>query len=113
MINIFINGGPFMIILSILAIIILVIAIKNLKQSYFTNSIMLLGILAVLLGILATYLGINRAFRAIPDVSAINPEILIEGLKVAIIPSVTGGIIMLVSSVLWYYFVKRHNLLIV
>jgi len=113
MINAFINGGPFMIILLILAIVILFIAIKNFKQPYFTNGIMLLGILSVVLGILATYLGVSNAFRTIQRTGDINPYIVLEGLKISTIPSVTGGIIMLVSTGIWYYFVKRHNLLIV
>jgi hypothetical protein len=113
MINAFIMGGPFMIILLVLALIILFISIKNFKQPYFTNGIMLLGILSVILGILATYIGVSNAFRAIQMAGDINPTIVLDGLKIATIPSVTGGIIMLLSTGIWYYFVKRHNLLIV
>ncbi len=113
MINAFINGGPFMIILLIIAIVILFIAIKNFKQPYFTNGIMLLGILSVILGILATYIGVSNAFRAIQMAGDINPVIVLEGLMIATIPSVTGGVIMLVATGIWYYFVKRHKLLIV
>jgi hypothetical protein len=113
MINAFINGGPFMIVLLILAIVILFIAFKNFRQPYYTNGIMLLGIISVVVGIMATYIGVSNAFRAIQKASDINPLIVLEGLKIATIPSVTGGIIMLLSAGIWYYFVKRHNLLIV
>ena len=113
MINAFTNGGPFMIILLLLALIIIFLSIRNFKQPFFTNGIMLLGILSVTLGILSTYLGVSNAFRAIKTVGDINPYIVLEGLKIATIPSVTGGIIMLASTGIWYYFVRRHNLLIV
>jgi hypothetical protein len=36
-----------------------------------------------------------------------------NGLKTSLITSFAGGIIMLISTVLWYFFIKRHNLLIV
>jgi len=107
------NGGPFMIILFILAAVIIFISLKNIKQPYNTNGIVMLGIFTALIGILATYLGINRAFNAITNIADISPVILINGLKIALITSYTGGIIMLLSTVLWYFFIKRHNLLVV
>lgn len=107
------NGGPFMIVLFILAAVIIFLSLKNIKQPYYTNGIILIGIFTALIGILATYLGINRAFNAISNIADVSPIILINGLKVALITSYTGGIIMLISTALWYSFVKTHNLLVV
>ena len=56
---------------------------------------------------------INAAFSAVPEISNISPQILINGLKTSLITSFTGGIIMLISTALWYFFIKRHNLLVV
>lgn len=107
------NGGPFMYVLFILAVVIIFISLKNIKQPYNTNSIVLLGILTALIGIMATYLGINRAFNAIHNIAEVSPVILIDGLKIALITAYTGGIIMLLSTAIWYFFIKRHNLLVV
>ena len=106
------NGGPFMMILFILLVIIIFISLKNIKEPYNTNGIVFLGIFSALVGILATYIGINAAFSSVPEISNISPHILINGLKTSLITSFTGGIIMLISTALWYFFIKRHNLLV-
>ena len=112
MIDIFFNGGPFMTALLILLGIIIFISLKNIDVPYHTNSIILLGICSALLGISATYIGIDIAFSSVSDISKISPQILINGLKTSLITSLTGGIIMLISTGLWYFFIKRHNLLV-
>ena len=107
------NGGPFMMVLIILFGSIIFVSVKNIKEPYNTNSIVLLGIFSALFGILATYIGINSAFSTVPEINNISPQILINGLKTSLITSFTGGIIMLISTALWYFFIKRHNLLVV
>ena len=107
------NGGPFMMVLIILFGSIIFVSVKNIKEPYNTNSIVLLGIFSALVGISATYIGVNAAFSAVPDISNISPKILMNGLKTSLITSFTGGIIMVISTALWYFFIKRHNLLVV
>ena len=101
-----------MIVLLVLSCIIIFISVKNINEPYNTNIIVLLGILSALVGISATYIGIDTAFGSVSDINKISPQILINGLKTSLVTSITGGIIMLVSTVLWYVFIKRHNLLI-
>ena len=113
MIDAFLNGGPFMMVLLILFGSIIFISVKNLKEPYNTNSIVLIGIFSALVGIAATYIGVNAAFTLVPDISTISHQILIRGLKTSLITSITGGVIMLVSTALWYFFIRRHNLLVV
>ena len=113
MLETLLNGGPFMMVLIILFAIIIFVSVKNIKEPYNTNSIVLLGIFSALFGILGTYIGINSAFSAVPEINNISPQILINGLKTSLITSFTGGIIMLISTALWYFFIKRHNLLVV
>ena len=107
------NGGPFMMVLFILLVGIVFISIKNINQPFKTNGIVLLGILSALVGIISTYMGVNAAFSAVPDISNIAPQILLNGMKTALITTFMGGFIMVLSTALWYYFVKRHNLLVV
>ena len=111
MLQILLSGGPFMMILLLIVVSIIFISAKNIKEPYNTNGIVLLGIFGALIGILATYIGVNTAFSSVPDISNISPKILINGLKTSLISSFTGGIIMFVSTALWYFFIKRHNLL--
>jgi LytS/YehU family sensor histidine kinase len=113
MIETLLNGGPFMLVLLVLFGSVIFISLKNIKEPYNTNSIVLLGIFSAVFGIFATYLGINSASNAVANISNISPQILISGLKTSLITSFTGGIIMLISTALWYFFIKRHNLLVV
>ena len=113
MLETLLNGGPFMMVLLTLVGSIIFISVKNIKEPYNTNGIVLLGILSALVGISATYIGVNAAFSAVPDISNISPQILMNGLKTSLITSSTGGIILVTSTALWYFFIKRHNLLVV
>ena len=113
MLDALLNGGPFMMVLFILVGSIIFISVKNIKEPYNTNGIVLLGIFSALVGISATYIGVNAAFSVVPEITNISPQILINGLKTSLITSFTGGIIMLISTALWYFFIKRHNLLVV
>ena len=113
MLETLLNGGPFMMVLILLFGSIIFVSVKNIKEPYNTNGIVLLGIFSALIGISATYIGVNAAFSAVPEISNISPQILINGLKTSLITSFTGGIIMLISTALWYFFIKPHNLLVV
>ena len=83
------NGGPFMMVLFILLVGIVFISIKNINQPFKTNGIVLLGILSALVGIISTYMGVNAAFSAVPDISNIAPQILLNGMKTALITTFT------------------------
>ncbi len=113
MLQTLLNGGPFMMILFILFGSILFIAIKNLKEPFYTNSIILLGILTAFMGIFATWIGVSSAFDAMNGLANIAPNILLNGVKTALITTFTGGVILLISTVIWIYFIKKHNLLVV
>ncbi|MBC8345626.1 MAG: hypothetical protein ISR82_01245 [Candidatus Marinimicrobia bacterium] len=113
MIQTILNGGPFMMVLFILFAAIIYIAVKNMKEPFYTNSIILLGVFTAFTGILATGIGINSAFNAMSGISNVSPMIILNGLKTALITTFTGGIILLISTATWYYFIKKHNLLVV
>ena len=110
MFELILSGGPFMALLFLLALAIIFISLKNIKESYYTNCIVLLGVCSALIGIAATYLGVSSAFNLMPDISNISPQILFNGLKTSLVTSYTGGIIMVFSTGLWYFFIKKHGL---
>ena len=49
MLETLLNGGPFMLVLAVIFIIILFLSIRNINGPYKTNSIVLLGIFSALL----------------------------------------------------------------
>ena len=113
MFSLFISGGPFMLILTIFAIIIGFVAIKNLKEPFLTHSLIGLGVLSVTFGMLATYIGLNSAFNAVPDINMISPSILMNGVKTSLVTTFTGGFILVVSTLLWYVMLKKHNIVLI
>ena len=113
MFSLFISGGPFMIILIIFALIIGFVAIKNLKEPFFTHSLIGLGVLSVSFGIFATYIGLNSAFNAVPDIDMIAPSILMNGVKTSLVTTFTGGFILVTSTSLWYIMLKKHNIALI
>ena len=110
MLETLLNGGPFMMVLAVLLSLILFLSIKNIKEPYKTNSIVLLGIFSALFGILGTYIGVKNALDVVTAINNISPEILIDGFKTSLITTYAGAIIMFFSVPVWYYFVKKYNL---
>ena len=110
MLDTLLNGGPFMLVLTVTSAIILFLSIKNINEPYKPNSIVLLGIFSALFGILGTYIGVKNALNLVTPINNISPEILINGFKTSLITAYSGAIIMFFSSLVWYYFVKKHNL---
>ena len=102
MLETLLNGGPFMLVLAVIFIIILFLSIKNINEPYKTNSIVLLGIFSALFGVLGTHIGVKNALNVVTVTNNISPEILIT--------AYAGAIIMFFSSLVWYYLVKKHNL---
>jgi len=113
MIQLITNGGPFMMVLLILFGAIIFISVKNVKEPFHTNGIILLGILTAFIGILATGIGVNAAYNAMNGISNIAPSILFNGLKTSLITTFSGGVILAISTAVWYFFIKKHNLLVV
>ena len=110
MLDTLLNGGPFMLVLTVTFAIILFLSIKNINEPYKTNSIILLGIFSALFGILGTYIGVKNALNLVTSINNISPEILINGFKTSLVTAYLGAIIMSFSALAWYYFVKKHNL---
>ena len=110
MLETLLNGGPFMMVLAVMFAIILFLSIKNINEPYKTNSIILLGIFSALFGVLGTHIGVKNALNLVTAINNISPEILTNGFKTSLITAYAGATIMFFSSLVWYYFVKKHNL---
>ena len=48
-----------------------------------------------------------------PDLNIVASHCLLNGIKISLFPSITVGMIMFISTGLWYLFINRHNLFVV
>lgn len=113
MVDIFIEGGPlFMGILTIVFLLVLVQAVRvrmkfagggSLKdarrQLGYVRS---LGVLGLVVGVLGQLIGMYQAFSVIQDMGGnVSPSMLMGGLKVSMITSIYGIVILAISLILW------------
>lgn len=62
------------------------------------------GILALVTGVFAQLLGLFSAFNAIESAGSVSPTILAIGLKVSMITTLYGVLILLISHLVWLFF---------
>ena len=90
----FVNGGPgFM---SVLTVLLVAIFFAAWKAPRWVKEI---GLFALAFGCFATILGLMQAFDAITASGPIPQEVLCAGLKVALITTIYGIIIYMVSLI--------------
>lgn len=112
--TLFVEGGVlFMGMLSIVLLLVLVLAVKNIvlvaknekEESAFSAQIgylKSLGLFALVLGFLGQFLGLFQAFGFIAQQGTVSPSILAAGFKVSSISSIYGMVIFLISYLLWF-----------
>lgn len=66
------------------------------------DTILFLGSLSFFTGILWQGIGMSQALAAIQSVPNISPAAVAGGLKVSMIPVLTGGILFFLSSIFWF-----------
>ena len=93
--QLFIEGGSLF--MTILTIEFILLILAAWKAPAWVKEI---GIIALVTGILSTLLGLHQAFDAIKEAGGIPVPILCGGLKVALIPTLYGILIFLVSLVI-------------
>ena len=113
MLDLFYEGGTlFMGLLTILFLLIVVQAVRT--RLRFTGGsldvetarrmmsyVRSLGILAFVVGVLGQLIGLFQAFEAIQDAGGVSPNMLIGGIRVTLITTIYGTLILVVSLVLW------------
>ncbi len=111
----FVMGGTlFMSLLTILLVIMLAVAIyfaitiasgkasekKNFKEQL--RYVKSLGLFTMITGILGQMIGLFSAFSAIEAAGDVSPSMLMGGLKISMITSLTGVVIYLISIIIWF-----------
>ena len=111
MFDFFFQGGAqfmtFVMLTGLTAIIwSLLTLIKFLKVGFVTKRhldvILFLGSLSFFLGILGQGIGLSQALSAIQAFPSVSPAAVAGGLRVSLIPPITGAILFFISSVLWF-----------
>ena len=103
------SGGVLMIPIYCSFFILVFISFKNLKGAFHIDKIMLVGSGTAIFGIISTGLGISSALNIVPDISNIAPQILWNGLKTSLVTTFSGGLILFISTFLWYFFSVKYK----
>jgi biopolymer transport protein ExbB/TolQ len=103
-----------MFVLSLLAIVILVLAVKKTIELFGRGSaasdsskrgldaILFWGGMSAVLGLLGQFSGYYLSLQVIASAEIVNPALVAEGIAVAQIPTVYGLAILAVSGVIWF-----------
>lgn len=109
MLSFFLNGGPFMWPILIMALASFYLIIKMsieifIKNTYVNglNSILFWGILSAIFGFFAHFIGIYAAMQAIISANDISPAILARGYQVSLNTILFGLFVLIVNSVIWF-----------
>ena len=65
------------------------------------HSVLVLGVLGACVGVLGTLVGLMVAATSVEQAGAVNPTLMWGGVKVALISSVVGLLVLGVSAVSW------------
>ena len=121
MISFFIKGGFFMWPLLILAISIIILSIKKIIDLFIKkdlnhaelesgiNAIIFWGGISALIGFFAHYMGLFMAMMAICRAHDISPAIVSRGYAVSLITVLTGLLILIISSIIWFVLRWRYK----
>ena len=109
MVQYLISGGVLMIPIYCSFFILVFISFKNLKGAFHIDKIILIGSGTAFFGIISTGVGISSALNIVPDILNIAPQILWNGLKTSLVTTFSGGLILFISTFLWYFFSVKYK----
>jgi len=103
-------GGPYMNLISLMALIAIIITIWKIvqlvtKKEYnfkLLDLILMAGAVAAATGILAQIVGIVQALEAIREAADVSPQIVMGGAIVSFYPPIWGFIVLIFSLILHY-----------
>lgn len=115
------DGGPYMILIFIGALILLILSGKksidlftgksSLKPGADTglNFILFGGIILAAIGIYGTVKGLYIAFGTAGQVPDINPQIILLGMRIALSTTLAGIVFMIIFSSIWFILKSLHS----
>ncbi|MBN1465151.1 MotA/TolQ/ExbB proton channel family protein [candidate division KSB1 bacterium] len=112
------SGGAYMWLLLIIAIVILILTVTKGIQLYGkkenkrqlengVNAILFWGAFSLVLGFFAHFHGVYMAMGAIQAANDISPAIVAGGYAVSLITILTGLLLFMFSSIVWFFYRTR------
>tara|TARA_Y100000768_G_scaffold371697_1_gene338655 strand:+ start:1384 stop:1683 length:300 start_codon:yes stop_codon:yes gene_type:complete len=98
MINLFFEGG--VLFMSIISIFLVMTGVSFYLHS---DKLKTYGNLALSTGILGSFIGLYSAFITIQEVGNVSPSVLAGGLRVALICTIYGVLVYLISRILYLF----------
>lgn len=114
MINMFVMGGPYALLLGVLAVVVLALSVKKGIDLFARtglgperlgrglNAILFWGCFSAVLGFLGQFSGMYKSLTVIRGAGVIHPGMVAEGMAVALISTVLGLTILAVSGIAWF-----------
>ena len=109
MVQYFLIGGILMITMYISLMPLFFVSVKNLKSAYHIDKIILVGSLTAIFSIISTAIEISNAWSIVPDISKIEPHILLDSVKTSLITTFSRGFILFFSTLSWYLFSSKYR----
>lgn len=114
MVRLFVAGGPYMFLLTALALVVLVLSAKKLfelfarderdpqRLSLGVDAILFWGCISAVLGFLGQFTGSYISLMIIRRSPVVDPARVAEGIAVSLISTVFGLTIFMISSLVWF-----------
>jgi len=114
MLQLFVMGGPFMWILLLITAAVVTLTIRDalalargrslphIESRNGSGAILFWGCIAAVIGVLASLIAVYLSLSAIRDAGLANPNLLAQGMAVALITSIFGLLILAYSAVAWF-----------
>jgi biopolymer transport protein ExbB/TolQ len=121
MIRLFVTGGPYMVLLLVLAVVVLVLSAKKVFDLFFRSdrdpenmargldAILFWGCISAVLGFLGQFTAGYISLMIIRSAEIVNPALVAEGIAVSLISTVFGLFILIGSALIWFGLRCRLN----
>jgi biopolymer transport protein ExbB/TolQ len=114
MIRMLVEGGDYAIALGLLAVVVLVLAVKKsidlfgrtgLERERLArgiDAILFWGCISAVLGFMGQFSGHYKSLTIIRNAEIVNPRLVAEGIRVSLITTVLGLVILAISAIAWF-----------
>jgi hypothetical protein len=111
----FMESGPLIFPVLILAVVIVVLTLYNLvvlfsrerlaagQRRRSIDAILFWGSVAAMLGFLQQWLGLNRMVRVVAERGIVNPQMVTYGFSESLLTPVTGMFVLVVAAFSWFF----------
>tara|TARA_B100001564_G_scaffold189393_1_gene158971 strand:+ start:310 stop:609 length:300 start_codon:yes stop_codon:yes gene_type:complete len=98
MINLFFEGG--VLFMSLISIFLVLVGVSFYLHS---DKLKTYGNLALSTGVLGSFIGLYSAFNTIQQVGNVSPSVLAGGLRIALISTMYGVLVYIISRILYLF----------